>query len=230
MNYRKISKSLRRPINRYFAFKRLKEYHSQPRTLEDTVHWAINFGCCGFYRVKTSQVLSEILSLADAVSALKPKIILEIGTARGGTLLIWSKLASEQVITCDINDDVRIQGELFKAFPPAQSSCSITLLLGDSHEAGFKQRVKQHLQGKKVDFLFIDGDHTEAGVTADYNDYREFVRSGGIIAFHDIVEKQPFESNQVFQLWKRVKLEAETEEFINDANQCGFGIGVVKVT
>jgi cephalosporin hydroxylase len=228
MNLRKITRTVRRPLNRYFAFRRMKQYHSQSRTLEDAVSWALNFGSSGYYRVKTSQIRSEIVSLAKTVAALKPKIILEIGTARGGTLLIWSRIASKRVISCDI-EDLSIQRELFKAFPPPGSSCQVTLLTGDSHDAGFKQRVREQLQGEKADFLFIDGDHTEAGVTADYNDYKEFVSSGGIIAFHDIVEKQSFETNQVFHLWKQLKLEAETEEFIDNPDQCGFGIGILRI-
>ena len=80
-----------------------------------------------------------------------------------------------------------------------------------------------------MDFLFIDGDHTEQGVTADYHDYKEFVRPGGLIAFHDIVELQPLPTNQVYHLWKRLKQVAQVEEFVNDPNQRGFGIGVLHV-
>jgi predicted O-methyltransferase YrrM len=102
-------------------------------------------------------------------------------------------------------------------------------LTGDSHQADFKQRVARELGDRKVDFLFIDGDHTEAGVAQDYNDYREFVRPGGIIAFHDIIENQPFASNQVYHFWKKVKPGQTVEEFIDDPQQCGFGIGIIRV-
>ncbi len=223
-----LSRTLRIPFNRRFAFKRLQEYHSQPRSLVETVDWAMNFGGGGYLTVKTLQIPSEITALARAVQALAPKIILEIGTARGGTLLIWSSIASEKVITCDLQD-MRVQAPLYQAFPPTGSQCKVTLLSGDSHSAKFKQRVAQELGGKKADFIFIDGDHRVEGVTADYNDYREFVRPGGIIAFHDIVESQPLPTNQVYHLWKRLKQEAATEEFVHDPRQCGFGIGIIRV-
>ncbi len=225
---KKLSRKLRAPFNRRFAFKRLKEYHSQSRSLAATIDWAMNFGGGGFFTVKTMQIPTEITALASAVEALHPKIILEIGTARGGTLLIWSSLASEKVITCDLQD-MSAQGPLYRAFPPTGSTCQVTLLSGDSHSAGFKQRVAKELGGKKADFIFIDGDHTVEGVTADYNDYREFVRPGGIIAFHDIVESQPIVTNQVYHLWKKLKQEAVTEEFVNDPKQCGYGIGIIRV-
>ena len=226
--YRTLTRNIRKPFNRYFAVRRLRKFHEQPRSLDEVIQWAMNFGSSGFYRVRTSQMPSEILALAGAVAELKPEIILEIGTARGGTLLIWSQLASQQVITCDI-EDLREKEAFLKSFPPSGSSCRVTLLRGDSHTSAFKDRVARQLDGKKADFLFIDGDHTEEGVTADYTGYREFVRPGGIIAFHDIVESQPFPTNQVYNLWKRIRLEQQTEEFIQDPAQSGFGIGIVRV-
>lgn len=228
MSIKELSRTLRIPFNRFFAFRRLKQYHAKPRSLEETVDWAMNFGRYGYFTINTLQMRPEILALANAVAALKPRTILEIGTARGGTLLIWSSLASEKVITCDLVHR-EPQKALLEALPPQGSNCQVRLLTGNSHSADFKQRVADELAGKKVDFLFIDGDHTVEGVKADYEDYREFVRPGGLIAFHDIVEKQPFETNQVHQFWQIIKQEASnTEEFISNPDQCGFGIGIVR--
>jgi cephalosporin hydroxylase len=223
-----LSRRLRIPFNRRYAFRRLADYHARPRSLEETVDWAMRFGGGGYYTVKTLQIPKEITALARSVEALRPKVILEIGTARGGTLLIWSRLASEEVISCDLND-MRVQGELYRAFPSPGSKCKVTLLSGNSHEPAFKQRVAAALAGRRADFLFIDGDHTEGGVSADFNDYKEFVRPGGIIAFHDIVENQPLPTNQVYHLWKRIKDEYPSEEFVNDRMQCGFGIGIIRL-
>jgi predicted O-methyltransferase YrrM len=223
-----ISRRLRQPFNSLYANRRLKEYHSQKRTLEEVVDWAMNFGGGGYMTVKTLQIPTEITQLAKAVQAINPKIIVEIGTARGGTLLIWSYLASKRAITCDLNE-MKLQRPLFSRFPPPGSDCQVTLLSGNSHEASFKARLAQELNGEKADFMFIDGDHTESGVEADYNDYKEFVRPGGLIAFHDIVEKQPLPTNQVYHLWKRIKVGADMQEFVADQNQCGFGIGLLRV-
>lgn len=226
--YRTLTRKIRKPFNRFFAVRRLRQFHERPRTLEEIVRWAMNFGSSGYYRVRTSQMPSEILSLARAVAELKPEIILEIGTARGGTLLIWSQLASKQVITCDI-EDLSEKEAFLTSFPPPGSSCRVTLLRGDSHKSAFKDRVARQLDGKKADFLFIDGDHTKDGVTADYTMYREFVRPGGIIAFHDIMEAQPYPTNQVYGLWKGLREKFPSEEFIQDPSQIGFGIGIIRL-
>ena len=45
------------------------------------------------------------------------------------------------------------------------------------------QAVKQWFE--QIDFLFIDGDHSEAGVQRDWDDWHQYVIRGGIVAFHD---------------------------------------------
>ena len=227
-HFKHLSRTLRQPFNSLYARYRLKKYHSKQRSLEEVVDWAMHFGGRGYMTVKTLQIPTEITQLAKAVQAIKPKIIVEIGTARGGTLLIWSYLASERVITCDLND-MRLQRPVFSRFAPPGSNCQITLLSGNSHEPAFKAKLARELNGEKADFMFIDGDHTESGVEADYNDYKEFVRPGGLIAFHDIVEQQPLPTNQVYPFWKRLKVGADVQEFVADPNQCGFGIGLLRV-
>ena len=37
----------------------------------------------------------------------------------------------------------------------------------------------------KIDFLFVDGDHSEKGVQRDWEDWHRFVVPGGLVAFHD---------------------------------------------
>jgi len=223
-----LSRTLRIPFNRRWAFRRLREYHEEGRTVPETVDWALSFGGSGYLTIHTVQKRSEILALAQEVAQLKPRTILEIGTARAGTLLIWSGLASHRVVTCDLFHSPA-QRPLLEALPPRGSSCQVSLLTGDSHTSEFKQRVASALGGDKVDFLFIDGDHTEVGVERDYEDYKEFVRPGGLIAFHDIVEKQAIPTNQVYPFWERVKQSCDYTEFIDDREQTGFGIGLLRV-
>ena len=70
---------------------------------------------------------------------------------------------------------------------------------------------------------------TEPGVRQDYEMYSPLVRKGGLIAFHDILEKQPTPQNQVYYFWKDIKQKTVTEEFVNDYDQTGFGIGIIRV-
>lgn len=227
--FKQIGRALSAKRDRDKTLSRLAEYHQRSRSLDEIVDFAMKFGGGGgLYRIKTLQKRSEILSLAGLVRELEPEIILEIGTERGGTLLIWAALASQRVISCDIQD-MHVQQALYSRFPPPGSECSVTLMSGDSHSMDFLRDVEAELAGQPVDFLFIDGDHTEQGVESDFNMYRRLVRPGGLVAFHDIIEKQPLQSNQVYSFWTRIKNDYEHYEFIDDPNQCGYGIGVLRM-
>lgn len=59
---------------------------------------------------------------------------------------------------------------------------NVIRLLGDSSLIG-----NRWPRGYFIDFLFIDGDHSEAGVRRDINAWVKHVRSTGIIAFHDYI-------------------------------------------
>ena len=226
---KKIARSIREPLDKKKTLRRLAHYHSKERSLDEVVDWALDFkGGGGLYRVKTLQKRSEILSLATLVNKLAPKLILEIGTERGGTLFIWSAIASTKVVSCDLQY-MQTQQRLFKRFPPLKSKCEVKLLSGDSHSDSFEKVVREELDGELVDFLFIDGDHSESGVRLDFEKYKKFVRKGGLVAFHDIVEDQPLASNQVQIFWNQVKSDYEFVEFIDQERQCGYGIGVLKV-
>ncbi len=226
--FQTLSRDLRAPFHRKRAFELLNQLHSENLPLEGIVERAIKLGSNGWYRVRSLQVLSEITALAREVEALKPKVILEIGTARGGTSLIWAHLAEKKLITCDLLDKKGF-GDLVRAFPPPGSQCEVSVMIGDSHSGAFLERVRKELNGEPVDFLFIDGDHTEAGVRQDYEDYSPLVRPGGLIAFHDIVDDQPLPTNEVQHFWKKLSPGQETKEFIDSPDQCGFGIGVLRV-
>jgi len=224
---KKISRTLRAPFDKKKSITRLDEYLSEERTLGETVEWALNFnGGGGLYRVKTLQKKSEIFSLAKMVQKLNPINILEIGTERGGTLFIWAAIASQKAISCDLQQ-MEFQRELYAKFPPNGSSCKVQLLVGDSHSEELVQQVENELEGQLVDFLFIDGDHSEVGVAQDFEMYKKFVRKGGLVAFHDIVENQPLEMNQVQYFWNKIKNQYEHFELIDDPMQCGYGIGVI---
>jgi predicted O-methyltransferase YrrM len=102
-------------------------------------------------------------------------------------------------------------------------------IAGDSKSAAVRAEVHEALGTDPVDVLYIDADHTLAGVTADYEGYRELVRPGGMIVFHDIVDRGADDANiQVAQLWKRLRGEyAQFEEIIEDPGRVN-GIGIVR--
>lgn len=165
--------------------------------------------------IEPTQVRSEITRLIDEVKKLKPNVILEIGTSRGGTAFIFSKMFPYAIV---ISIDLKI--------PPWRRNvierlARIVLLERDSHSDATADEMKKILNGRSVDFLFIDGDHSLAGVKRDYELFSPFVK--GAIGFHDIL-KSP--NCHVGEFWNGLR--GEKTEIVEDREQGWAGIGVIK--
>ena len=114
-----------------------------------------------------------------------PKRILEIGSEHGAGLIFWDRVVGSegQVISID------------NTGPPHNhrwtmdySTCTsdMTFIAGNSHDPAVLEQVKNTLTGP-LDFIFIDGDHSYAGVKRDFEDYSPLVRKGGLVGFHDTI-------------------------------------------
>jgi cephalosporin hydroxylase len=94
-----------------------------------------------------------------------------------------------------------------------RSGCQQHFVNGSSYDLQTVHRVQEILQQRPIDVLFIDGDHRYDGAQADFNLFSPLVRSGGQIAFHDIVPdfKTQFGrdtgrwAGDVPKLWQEVK-------------------------
>lgn len=187
-------------------------------------------GCIGRYAM---QKLSELTGLLSLVMPMKPKLVVEIGTARGGVLYGLCRISAKdaKIVSIDLpggnfGGGYSEEEQLVMA-RYGMNGQSVQFLRLDSHKQDTKKKLATMLGGKKIDFLFIDGDHTYEGVAMDYKMYRPMVRKGGIIAFHDILPHPNLLSCQVDKFWKEVKKGRKTKEFIDAEDKTWGGIGVV---
>jgi predicted O-methyltransferase YrrM len=200
--------------------------------ITESVDWVFDVGN-GY--LAPAQVKSEIASLLGFLKNNKPKVIMEIGTARGGTLFLFSKVAPKDslIISLDLPGGPfgggypRWKMPLYKSF--SEDKQRIILVRENSHQTKTLQRIKEILGNKELDFLFIDGDHTYDGVKRDFALYKQLVKRGGTIAFHDIVPHPPEARCGVNIFWDEIKDRYESQEFVEDWNQGWSGIGLIKV-
>jgi cephalosporin hydroxylase len=177
----------------------------------------------------------ELMSLIGLVKSLRPKIVMEIGSRHGGTLFCWPHVVAGDALIISVDlpggefgggyaeEDVRkFEGYL-------KSGQTLKCLRQDSHSPATLNQIIALLDGRKIDFLFIDGDHTYEGVRADFELYAPLVRLGGLIAFHDINANPDMPAMQVHRFWAEIKNKYQRYEFIdqNKTGQYGMGIGVL---
>ncbi len=189
-----------------------------------------------FKKIRARQNPVEIEQLFEEICQLKPERVLEIGTAQGGTLYLWTQAASDDasLMSVDLPGGdfggayAPCRSKLYRAF--ARPGQTIQLKLADSHQPESLAKVKEHFGDQQIDFAFIDGDHTYEGVKADFNDYGPLVRPGGIIAFHDILYRSKQPSIRVDMLWKELKEQYGCTEFIGPKGSGKkIGIGFLRV-
>ncbi len=84
------------------------------------------------------------------------------------------------------------------------------------------------LIGNDIDFLFAHGDHSYNSVRADLENYARLVRPGGVIAFHDIVPGRAESVSGVPQLWREIRTDFESVEFVESWKRHRFGTGIVR--
>jgi len=184
--------------------------------------------------IRPWQHRKEILELAKLLEARKPKTILEIGTASGGTLFLSALLADSNALIVSIDLEFGMYGggypswkiPLYNSF--AKNNQKIELIRGDSHSKLVKDQFLKTLHNKKIDYLFIDGDHTYEGVKEDFEFYSKYLSDNAIVAFHDIVsDKAENPDHFVSVLWNEIKNKYPHFEFINDSTQSKLGLGVL---
>lgn len=190
------------------------------------------------YPIGMTQEREEITALTEFVYNLKPHNVMEIGTKLGGTFSLWCDIATGKKISVDLPGGIHggwitkghpYMGDVYKHRNSyfIDSYSDVTMITGDSHSDITVKLVEDALNGEQLDFLFIDGDHTYDGVKQDYDVYRQFVRPGGWIAFHDINDTEHHRELNVYvgKLWN--ELSGTKKEF--NVNKHWAGIGVIQI-
>jgi hypothetical protein len=110
-----------------------------------------------------SQQPDELATFLVDMLRLKVKSVLEIGTGSGGHSRFLAEDLGWEVTTMDIGQ-------------PGNVSEKVEYINGDS--------LTVDMPNKQYDLVFIDGDHSYAGVSGDYRRFKNCAKKA--IAFHDV--------------------------------------------
>jgi predicted O-methyltransferase YrrM len=131
----------------------------------------------------------EAALLYGLVRTLGPATIAELGRYKGGSTLVMASAMAEgsELWSYDLHlhgpDGPRgedLDRELAEALARFGIDGGVRLLVADTTTA--------EQPPKPCDLVFVDGDHSYEGARADYKRWREAIRPGGHLLFHDAVD------------------------------------------
>jgi len=163
----------------------------------------------------------------DIVTALRPEVIVELGSYSGLSFFTFCQAMAENDIdgtafaidTWDGDDHTGAYSDDIYADVDKHAR---------DHYRGISYLMRMrfeealhHFQDESIDLLHIDGLHTYEAVRNDFETWLPKVKPGGTILFHDIAAK--VKDFGVWKLWQ------ELEENYNTFNfKHGFGLGVLE--
>lgn len=207
-----------------------------PLTPSEAFAFAQSHAWYGGDTIRANQREGEIVALLELLRAAPPSTVLEIGMDRGGTLFLWSRVATDDALLVTVEREP-VYGRLGRRSPFAlvrhsfarEAQRVVIVDRASSAAPGTIERVRAALAGRLVDFLFVDGDHRYEAVRRDYELYGPFVRPGGVIAFHDIRPGGRGDKNGVARLWRELADDSGSFVELVEGEGPGYGIGVYRL-
>lgn len=200
----------------------------------DVVDTAFDYSGYGVYKtIQPQQKKSEWVKVLEKARRRSPQTVLEIGTGQGGSLysICRSLRTVETIITVDLPP-----GKTGLRYPKQKenffhefSEKNLHIIRGDSQRKTTRDKVNGVLEGRTLDLLIIDGDHSYQGVKKDFESYIDLTSSDAMIVFDDVFthKREEFEkdSHGVIDFWKEIKSEYEHEEIVEpDGRSKGIGV------
>jgi predicted O-methyltransferase YrrM len=176
---------------------------------------------------------AEIRRLYRRIKALQPSVVVEIGTAYGGTLSLWTRLAADTAVLVSVDvppwelDD---PGEadkltLFRSF--RRDGQTLHLVRRRAWAPDIRNEVTALLDDRPVDFLFVEGEYAPGGARRAFAEYATLVRPGGLVAIHDIRPRRSGWAGEASDFWTEIRGRHPTEELIDPRAEDGYGIGLI---
>lgn len=135
------------------------------------------------------QLPSDILMMQELIYKVRPDVIIETGTAHGGSAIFYASmlelLGKGRVISIDI--EIRKYNRL--AIQSHPMSRRVTLIEGNSVAAETLAKVNQFVRSQDVVLVALDSNHTYAHVQKELENYSKFVTPGSyLVVFDGIME------------------------------------------
>lgn len=122
----------------------------------------------------------EMATLKGIVQQLEESpTIINIGAERGtSTLGMLEERPTATIYSIDVGE---CRGEFENILRAGYATDKVRRIQGRSQEVG------KETPEKSIDLIFVDGDHSYAGVKGDIENWKDKVKEGGYLIFHDYI-------------------------------------------
>jgi cephalosporin hydroxylase len=117
----------------------------------------------------------EVISRARATGI---KTVVEVGSHRGASIAIWIE-EFEPELAIAVEQEVSERTDVLRGMP------GVTPIFGSSTDALTLAKVFEALDGRPIDFLYIDGDHEYEQVRSDFSLYSSLCATDAFVVFDD---------------------------------------------
>ncbi len=163
----------------------------------------------------------------DLVTALRPRILVELGTHKGLSYFTFCQAIKENQI-----DGLCYAVDTFEGDQHTDKYDESVFNAVNDHNRqnyhGFSYLMRmlfndalRHFSDDTIDLVHIDGFHTYEAVSEDFANWYPKVRPGGLMLFHDVQAR--LQDFGAWKFWDELRGQHETFTFNH-----GFGLGVLR--
>jgi len=163
---------------------------------------------------------------ADLIAALKPSLLVELGTHYGESYFGMCQSVQESAASCMCYAVDTWQGDPHAGYYD-ESVFEEVNKYNDENYASFSKllrttfdRAVENFGDDTIDLLHIDGLHTYEAVRHDFDNWFPKVRPGGVVLFHDTAARHA--DFEVWRLWEELASVFSHFEFTHS-----WGLGVL---
>lgn len=170
--------------------------------------------------IQTWQHPFDVWITQEIMTEMRPDIVLETGTHRGGSAVLWAMILQHlqpngRVITIDIENRLVPEARDHPLFRQR-----VDFLLGGSTDPAIVAEVKRRVEGKKV-MVILDSRHTRDHVLNELREYASLVPKGGYVIVQDsTVNGHPYAPNHGPGPWEAIEEFLRTDDrFVSDRSR-----------
>lgn len=155
----------------------------------DRYNYSYFWNWCGLPVIQTP---ADIVAMQEMIWEAEPDLLIELGIARGGSLLLYSSIFELKGRGRVIGVDIDIRPHNRAAIEGHPLSRRITLIEGSSIETETANRVREHVAEDARVMVVLDSNHTHDHVLEELRLYGPLVTSGQFLVVADtIIEEIP---------------------------------------